>query len=222
MPQPVNLLKAELQAITWSEDQAVEDLGDAFSVQFNPETLKINFANQSSGGDQSGGSATQHVAKGSTKLSFDLWYDVSAPQPNGAEETDVRRLTAKINELMQPRDDLDGAPPGVRFLWGTFLFEGVVDSMNETLELFSESGQPLRASVAISMSKQDVQIQFNEQPGAGTPALPGTTPTELVRQGDTIQGIAARSGRAADWQKIALKNGIESPRRPRVGQQIVL
>jgi hypothetical protein len=71
MPQPRTLQKAELEAITWEGDQVIE-LDKKVTVQFNPESLKVAFANQTSGGDQSGGAATQFVAQGPTKLAFDL------------------------------------------------------------------------------------------------------------------------------------------------------
>lgn len=224
MPEPAQLQKAELQAISWDESQQVSDLEAPFPVQFNPETLKVAFANKNSGGDQRGGAATQFVAQGTTKLSFDLWFDVSAPQPAGASETDVRRLTEKVNALMRPRDDQDGAPPGVRFLWGTFLFEGVMDSMNETLELFSADGRPLRATVAVALSKQEIQFQFgNQQPsGVGSTPGPGTAPLAQAQEGDSVQSMAAAQGQQDDWQSSALENGVENPRDLPAGTPLAL
>lgn len=221
MPQPTTLLKAELQAIRFGEGEQVTDLAPPVPVQFNPETLKIAFANQRSGGDQRGGGATQFVAQGSTKLSFDLWFDVTVPQPNGDRVDDVRKLSKKVIDLLQPREDLDGAPPGVRFLWGTFLFEGVMDSVNENLELFSEEGRPLRAGVSVSLSQQEIQFKFGSQrppaqAGSASTAggsAPGTVPQRQARQGDTVQAMAAREGRPEAWQDIAAANGIENPRR---------
>ena len=52
------------------------------TVQFNPETLKVSFANQiqtpSGAGDQSGTPARQFVGAGTTKLALQLWFDVTA------------------------------------------------------------------------------------------------------------------------------------------------
>jgi len=215
VPQPTTLLKAELRAINFGEGEQVTDLDEPVPVQFNPETLKLAFANQSSGGTQAGGGATQHVAQGSTKLNFDLWFDVTVPQPKGDLVDDVRKLTKQVVDLMRPRDDLDGAPPGVRFLWGTFLFEGRMDSVNETLELFSEDGRPLRAGVSVGLSQQEIQFKFGKQrpPGLGSGLAPGTVPQQQARQGDSVQSMAARQGRPESWQGIAAANGIENPRR---------
>lgn len=222
MPQPRSLAKAKLQAITWDGDQ-VRELAEPIDVQFNPETLKVSYANQTSGGDQSGGAATQFVAQGTTKLAFDLWFDVTARQPSGRHEDDVRRLTTDINFFMRPHRDLgEGTPPGVRFLWGTFLFEGVMESMNENLELFSEEGRPLRAGVSVTLSQQEIQFKFAEplSPGLGTTPAAGSAPHEQARDGDSVHDIAARQGRPEAWQDIARANNIENPRQVPVGTPI--
>lgn len=222
MPQPRTLQKAQLQAITWEGDQ-VRELAEPIDVQFNPETLKVAYANQTSGGDQSGGAATQFVAQGTTKLTFDLWFDVTAEQPDGRQEDDVRRLTTDVNFFMRPHEDLgEGIPPGVRFLWGTFLFEGVMESMSESLEFFSEEGRPLRAGVSLSLSQQEIQFKFGDQlsPGLGTTPAAGSTPHEQALEGDSVQDIAAREGRPEEWQQIALANDVENPRQVPAGTPI--
>ena len=103
--------------------------------------------------------------------------------PDGTREPsgDVRKLTEKVNYFIKPRA-VEGQndkwiPPGVRFLWGTFLFEGVVDSITERLEYFSSDGRPLRANVSLGMSSQDIQFQFGRaQPSRIWPG-PDTEPS---------------------------------------------
>ena len=222
MPEPQTLLKAQIQQITWDEEQIVSDTGDPISVQFNPETLKVAYANKSAGGDQRGGSAVQFVGSGTTKLTLDLWFDVTAPAPDRPkvdqqEVDDVRRVTQKVIEFIQPEpsDEEDKfIPPGIRFLWGTFLFEGIVDSINEELLLFSELGKPLRAKIGLAMSKQEIQFQFGDQgsPGLGSTPAEASTPTPPVREGDSVQEAAGREGRQDDWQDIARQNDVDNPR----------
>ena len=216
MPQPENLLKAQLREISWDRQQQVREGGEPISVQFNPETLKVSFTNQSSGGDQRGGAAIQFVGSGTTKLSFDLWFDVTVPPAQGQPVDDVRKLTEKIVHFITPKESSQRdkfIPPGVRFLWGTFLFEGIVDSINENLEFFSENGKPLRASVSISLSKQEIQFQFGNQqaPGLATAPSPGTEPQQQAQQGDTLQSLSARDGQQ-DWQPVGHANDVENPR----------
>lgn len=228
MPKPQKLEKAELQEITWDQEGQVHE-GDAdrnLTVQFNPETLTVTYSNQNAGGDQRGGSALQFVGKGTTKLTLELWFDVTEKLPGGDTEPsgDVRKLTEKVNYFIKPKaaegEDDKWIPPGIRFLWGTFLFEGVVDSMTERLEFFSSEGKPLRANVSLSLSSQDIQFQFHRgRAGAGGRPTPDTRPERLAREGESLQQMAAAAGRD-DWQSVAEKNGIEDPRRLRAGTPI--
>jgi len=222
MPEPSNLLKAQLTPITWDEQQTARETGAAVPVQFNPETLKVTYTNQSAGGDQRGGSAVQFVGSGTTKLALDLWFDVTAPAPDrpdvdGETVDDVRRLTQRVVAFIQPEPSSEQdkfIPPGLRFLWGTFLFEGVVDSISEDLTLFSERGKPLRAKLSLAMSKQEIQFQFGDQgsPGLGSTPAAASLPQTPAREGDSVQQAAARQGRQDDWQSIARANGIDNPR----------
>ena len=88
----------------------------------------------------------------------------------------------------------------------------------------------MRASVTFSLSQQKIQqFAFGNQaqtppPGAtgiGGEAA-GTTPLTPAPAGSTIQGLAASSGQADNWQSIAEANGIENPRLLQPGQLINL
>ena len=225
MPEVESLAKAKLVQIELGDGDAAsrETNPDAtMSVQFNPETLKVTYSNTMQGGDQSGGSAIQFVSKSSTKMSVELWFDAAAL----ADEDDVRRLTKKVNHFITPVPQGEGmAPPAVRFSWGSFLFEGVLDAMDETLEYFSADGRPLRAKVSISITSQDIQFHEPPPPSSGG-GVPGTFPQRQARQGDTLQGMVGRDqGRGAGaqgWQAVAAANGIENPRRLEPGSFVDL
>src|SRR5256885_14840249 len=130
--------------------------GQTVEVQFNPESLKVSFANQlvqPGTGDQAAGTTgLQFVGAGTTKLALQLWFDVTAMEGDSLD--DVRRLTQKVIYFMTPQKSESEkgqfVPPGVRFAWGSFLFDGMVDSLEESLEFFSPEGKPLRASVALT------------------------------------------------------------------------
>lgn len=229
MPSSEELEKAYLQEITWDEQGNVDSEGRIVYVQFNPETLKVSLSNQVSGDDNKGGAAIQYASRGTSKLAVDLVFDVTSPEPLSAEQAgeslpnDVRKMTTEIALFMKAGEETEGdetkyIPPGVRFQWGSFLFEGVMESMNETLEYFSADGRPLRASVSINLSRQDVDFQILDvnTPASHTPNA-GTEPLEQAKDGDTAQSIAARKGSGPNWQSAALANGIENPLRLEVG-----
>jgi phage tail-like protein len=73
-----------------------------------------------------------------TRLALELWFDVA-----GAREDDVRRLTKPVAYF--------AGAPATRLQWGNFRFDGYVEALEESLELFSADGRPLRARVEVTL-----------------------------------------------------------------------
>lgn len=222
MPQAQKIALAELWEIEWTEGrEEAEKVGSEprIKVQFNPQSLKVTATNQQSG--ERPGVPVQFVGRGTTKLDVDLLFDATVPQPDGKSVDDVRKLTKEVfyfMETLEEAEDDKFVPPGVRFLWGSFLFDGVMDSMNETLDFFSSDGRPLRSTVTISISKQELKFRFNPD----FSPTPGAKPQTPARSGDSVQQIAARAGKLGDWKGIASANGIENPRLLVSGQRLDL
>ena len=250
-------MSGQAKAELWEVDAKDKGVGKTpkVTVQFNPETLRITHASQfvPSVSTSSEGAATatgvqteprppQHAGPGSTRLSVQLWFDVTSLmslQDEGV--TDVRALTEKVAYFMTERKLVANggstlAPPRVQFRWGSVVFSGVMDSLDENLELFSTGGVPLRASMNIGIS----QGKIGERPaaGAGGPSLGlnlsagigigasaslgvGTQPLAQAEAGVSLQAMASASfGADADWQSIATANGIENPRLLQPGQLV--
>jgi len=153
------------------------------------------------------------------------------------QRTDVRKLTQKVIDLIRTQPvTVKGdqpIPPAVRFLWGTFRFDGLVESIEQSLEFFSPQGVPLRASMSLSLTQQSIDYAYNPQaaaasrPPAAAPNLPsgaaaGTNPLTTATAGATLQGMAAAVGKGSSWQAIAQANGIENPRLLAPGQLVDL
>jgi hypothetical protein len=251
VPEPaVNLVRAELHEMDSAFKKDAPN-GKRVKVQFNPETLKVTFANQlvqpSGPGDQRGTSSIQYVGAGTTKLSLQLWFDITA-LPSDTKTKDVRELTKEVAFFITPKEVKGGksgpqfVPPPTRFLWGSFQFDGIVESLEETLDFFSPEGRPLRAGVSLGMTQQSItEIKVldaggfpaaptaagtsggpgaGRQPGRQAPRTPGTRPLTPAPQGGTVQAMAEAEGRGGDWQSIAAANGIENPRRLVPGQLV--
>jgi len=238
--------QAKAQLIELDENYQKKSDGKTVAVQFNPETLKVSFANQivqpnntganpGGGGNRGSAASRQFVGQGTTRLSLQLWFDVNAPLPEAKRGTiDVRELTKDVAYFITPKpgaDDQHFIPPAVQFLWGSFHFDGIVESMEESLEFFSPDGLPLRASVTLSMSQQKIEAFAGRQAAAGSAppgvagaagAPPGTRPYAEANAGSTLQGMAAAQGNGSSWQAIAAANGIENPRLLAPGQLIDL
>ena len=217
------ITKAELVEIQeFSSGKSLSQAGEKkVTVQFNPQSLKLNLSNQNSGGDQPGGASRQFVGSGTSKLTVELVFDTSD------DGSDVRSLTEQVAYFVMAKEQHDQenrrTPPKVRFQWGSFIFEGVVDSMDETLEYFSEEGVPLRATCRLGMSRDDIVFLFgNARSGGAGKNTGATSPLDAARPGDSIASMAARIGASADWKAIASANDIDDPLRLEAGARINL
>ncbi len=181
--------------------------GKTLTVQFNPESLKLSYANQikeqpnssggasggGGGGNQSQGSAArQFVGTGTTKLAVQLWFDVAAATSAPFIVDDVRRITAQVLYFIKPKPAAAGArdtsqrtPPGLRFSWGNFLFDGIVESVEESVEFFSPKGEALRASLTLNMIQQEILVPAFT--GDGT--VPGSRPLWPAGGGQSLQAL---------------------------------
>src|SRR6185295_3143610 len=172
-------------------------------------------------GDQRGTPARQFVGAGTTKLTLQLWFDVTAPMAEGeSAEDDVRKLTQKVAYFITPVEEgTQFVPPAVRFLWGSFQFDGLMESLEESLEFFSNDGRPLRASVTINLTQQKI-TEFTFRPTSGPEASqsPGTRPLTEAPAGSNVQKEADKQGKGDKWQDIAAANNIENPRMLQPGQ----
>jgi hypothetical protein len=236
MSAPVKLAKAELRQLDAKYREEIKKENWA-KLQFNPETLKVSFANQiqtpPGTGDQSGTPSRQFVGAGTTKLSLTVFFDVNAPLAEGETSVDdVRKLTQKVAYFITPQEEgKTFIPPVVRFVWASFQYHGIMDSLEENLEFFSSDGKPLRASMNLALSQQRITKFTFRSTGAGAPAaapgaggapMAGTSPLTQAAAGSTVQSLAEQVGQGNNWQAIASANGIENPRLLAPGQLINL
>lgn len=208
------------------------------TVQFNPQSLSVNHRisgtpgkeNTSTGTNKQGSPA--HITGFNSSLSMELLFDTSQ------SGDDVRNMTLAISKMMQVPDQNNA--PNVQFSWGTFVFTGIIQSMDETLDLFSERGVPLRATVRLSMSGVDLDPQktgigagfgigasvsagfsagvgasagFSAEAGINAGIAVGTTPLTLSQSGDTLQSLTGRAGISGSWKAVASANNIDNPRQ---------
>jgi hypothetical protein len=216
------LVKAQLEVVEGSNK------GLIVVVHFNPQSLRLGYRTTGFAGTvkrkkrvEKQEVVAQQTGYGSD-LSMELLFDTSQ------SGKDVRGKTLKIAKMLQPcaanagTDNTAAMVPIVRFSWGTFLFVGTISSMNETIDLFSEQGKPLRATVNLSMSEVALErativnpvtntvSMVGASPGGG--AAIGTTPLTLSQAGDTLQNLVGRLASGGSWKAIANVNNIDNPR----------
>lgn len=214
-------------------DRPSSDDSQYILVQFNPASLKVTLSNSLRADTQGGSSsaAAQYVEKSESSLAVSLLFDTTVARNDNetfdvtdregeanvrAEHeanSDVRIQTKRIAEaFMQPQEpesDNPRAPQSCRFQWGSFSFDGMLSSYNETLDFFSPEGIPLRATLQLSFKEQRFQFDTLDVAAAAR-----NEPT-LTPGGPAVSAAAANAAQGKDpknWRDTALFNGLENPR----------
>jgi hypothetical protein len=195
------------------------EIGEPVPVQFNPASLRMQMTNANEGGHARARQRQQHTGSGATTLALDLHFD-TADEGETDAPVNVRDRTALVRRFLLPAEGSSEPPPRVRFHWGDFIFDGIVNSCSEELELFSAGGVPLRARCSVSIKEQDSRFAANErgpgradtagatEPGAAAGA-PGTVATGGDRTapalaGESLPDFAARMGLDPEaWRGLA-------------------
>ena len=169
-------------------------------VQFNPATMRLQISNATEGGESRGRQVRQHLGKSSTTLTLDLIFDTADEGTTSAPRS-VRDRTAIIEKYVLPAStgEAKEAPPQLRFQWGPFILNGVVDSINIDIDHFAGDGTPLRAKVGLSLKEQDSKYLFPATTNPQTPPEPGQPPAGQPGSGPgaSTQSAAAIGGESA-------------------------
>jgi hypothetical protein len=210
------LAKAKLVEVRWTGDPPQAETvpgGKEVPVQFNPQSLRLNFANEDNSGSRS--TPGQSTGSGTSKLTVELLFDTTV------DGSDVRRNTENVAFFIKATPGQNNQPPaqpGLSFEWGSFIFRGIVKSMDETLDYFSDEGVPLRATLSLSIARPNIEFipapnRGSQGAAAGGQGTGATAPLEAARTNDNVQSVAARNGNSGDWKGIAAANNIDDPLR---------
>jgi Contractile injection system tube protein len=213
-------MQQQMPTVTKATLTALPD-GDPVEVHFNPASLVYSVEN--SVAQQSGGpKKVQYVAQFSGKLTMDLQFDSTDTG------SDVRIDTNKVALFMQASGTAQAAaqtaappsanggaqssppkaPPVLEFQWGSYTFQGIMDSFKETIDFFSADGIALRALVSIGLSRQD-QVFDEGQDFSG----PTTAGSQISTSGnDSVLSVATRGGDPSAARQLGTDNGLESLR----------
>src|SRR5204863_1277493 len=102
-------------------------------------------------------------------------------------------------------------PPKVRFQWGAFHIDGVMDNVNIDFDLFASDGTPLRAKVSVVIKEQNSKYRFlqagaganqkgnapePQNPTSGTPGTAGGPSNQVAPalKGESLPQFATRQG----------------------------
>jgi Contractile injection system tube protein len=208
------LQKAALIPYDKATKQALVD--QKIPVHFNPDTLKITrtvSVKADTGSKNSSDQAAEQAGSSSATLAVELVFDTTdlfEAQQDAADVVQV--VTSKIVNAFVSPQPADGSTPSTPipanpcvFAWGTFIFVGLVESYNETLEFFSASGVPLRSVVSLSLKENRFKVTnpLGRTPGQAQPLPPGS---------QIGPALSAAGIDPTNWRGAALANALETPR----------
>jgi hypothetical protein len=184
-----------------------ERVSDWVEVHFNPASLQLQVSNELK--DTRNNERKQYVAKANAKLTMELQFDTTDTGDDVTQTT--RKIQAFVAPPLNQQNQSQIPPPVVLFEWGRIKFKGVAESYKETIDFFSANGVPLRASVNLTLSRQD-QV-FDDAPGTA-PQDAGAVDDDLAL--DTSATSAADITNAGESPEaaraVAQANGQENLR----------
>lgn len=151
-------------------------------------------------------------------LSVTLQFDTYEERTNVRDKwvRKIEKLTMMTGELPKDRNKASKSdkqkfrPPTILFIWGRFIFKGVVESLSQKYTMFLSDGTPVRAECALKIRNvinkniDDDKAQSFSAGGQGKPYN--------VQENDRLDLIAAKQlGDAGRWAEIAAMNDIVDP-----------
>jgi len=200
--------------------------GERIPVMFNPEdyTLNkdINYAQVGVPGLSS--PILQFVHGNSQTLEMELFLDTyeehkaSGRTLNQAGE-DVRKLAKQVTDLMNI-DPSTHAPPVLLFVWASLSFTCVLSRASSRFIMFLSDGTPVRARLQVTFTEfRNAELEAKEIKRETA----DYTKLYTVGQGETLAAIAFQTyGNPMLWRPIALRNGIDNPRRLQTGARLII
>lgn len=198
---------------------------------FNPEEFTVEKSNQFAEISIPGLSSPvfQFVKGNARTVSLELFFDTYEMK------TDVRFFTDRITgwdsgsmfsglpDAVKGLMDIDSelhAPPVCLFIWGTFVFQCIIERVSKKFTLFLPEGIPVRATLSVSLKEyRDVCIQLKEMDLHSS----DLTKSWVVKEGQHLWDIAAKEyGDPADWRLIADANNIRNPRHLTPGDALII
>ncbi len=127
---------------------------DDVTVDWNPERYSLSRSSRLAtvGSVAATLDRVQAVAGGVERFATELFLDNTREASSESGRRDLRALVDKLERWMDP-DPSTGLPPRVAFLWGTFRFRGVIESLDQVWVRFTRDGAPSRGHLRLTMRR---------------------------------------------------------------------
>lgn len=127
---------------------------DDISVDWNPERYSLSRRSQLASVGSVGATfdRVQAAAGGVERFATELFLDNTREASSESGRRDLRAVVEKIEGWMDP-DPTTGLPPRVLFLWGSFRFRGIIESLDQVWVRFARDGAPTRGHLRLTLRR---------------------------------------------------------------------
>lgn len=197
--------------------------GQSFEVQYNPKEFKFDKSvtwgeHKDQGRDTNGLEFTKIPPASAT---MDLYFDTTNEGNSNVRDKWVNGLLVLTNADVKVEGE--GAsekyrPPRLRFTWGSFTMEAVIESVNTTYLMFAPDGTPIRARVSVKLKEWN---RAHYAAGSGGDFIPGTKLRLVSSSGGTANSIAQQYG-VSTRDLLSANPDIDDPTDVAPGTQMVI
>lgn len=201
------LLKISGCALSTSGTISVDSARPVFEALINPagydHHYQIRYTKDSTLG--SAGNEAKFHATQSEKLNLkELVLDGTGAIPG--TKLPVRQQVEALRNAVYTYVGVKHEPPIVQVVWGSLLFYGRIESLKFDYTLFTATGEPLRAKIALQFVEYTSPA---EEVKEKKPSSPDLTHLVVVRAGDTLPLLCERIYRnPAYYLEVARINGL--------------
>lgn len=169
------------------------------SVMFNPNEYTVSYEAKYTGE----GDNKQFLVSEIPEFKVSLFYDTYE------KRSDVRGETLKVTSLLYPKifGKSTKRPPVCLFLWGGFIYQGVLTKIEQKFTMFLENGTPVRSILDVTFMQEEGHKKILKAMG-----LEACRKLWIVKSGDRLDLIANQALKdPLKWRKIAETNRIVNP-----------
>lgn len=139
--------------ITAYTDATYSSQSDEYTVMINPDKIAYNYKvkNTRQPVPGTGGNTLKYIGVEPETVSFDIVFDTTGVIPGSTGDvydqiTAFRKITYDYNGAIH-------RPNYIQLSWGTFIFKGVLTTLNVSYTLFSPQGEALRAKASVTFEE---------------------------------------------------------------------
>ncbi len=212
------LEKASIQPLSGSKSTSV------YWVLFNPAEYSFDRSNtfKATAIPGLGTPLIQFINGECDQLSMELFLDDYTDAPDSSAPGGAKSVLERLNDLAGLMDiDRDlHAPAPVRFTWGPFQFDGIIEKMGRKVTLFQPDGTPARATLNVTFKEYRTlqnQMQNPRRESADK------SKRRVVVGRDSLWALAWREyADVTQWRLIADANDLDDPRGIAAGDWLIL